>query len=270
MKKIKIGIIGCGAIGSLLAKAVRRDFSKQAALAFLCDIHSDKAARLKKSLGRSLRIVPIDRLIRDSDLVIEAASAKVSGEIAAAALKKHKDILVMSIGGLLLNDVWKQPAKMTRGRLVLPSGALAGIDALLAAKEGKIRSVRLITKKSRPSLQDAPYFKNHPFPSAEGRAEYCVFKGTAQEAVRGFPQNINVAALLSLAGLGPKKTAVEIRACESTGHNQHQVVIEAASGEVHAETMNVPSPENPKTSLLAAYSAIATLRKYFSTIKIGT
>ena len=265
MAKVKVGIIGCGAIGSALAKMIEHRFNREAELSYLCDHHPPKAASLQKKLKVKTRVLGSFKLIQKSDLIIEAASAYVSGAIAYEALAQGKDILVLSVGGLLGGKL-----RSKKGRLWIPSGAIAGVDALLAAKEAGLQSVRLVTRKPPAGLSEAPYFKKKKFPILKGAKEYCVFKGNALQAVRNFPQNINVAALLSMAGLGPKKTQVEIWTSKAYRLNQHEVTIVSAAGEVRTVSRNVPFPENPKTSALAAYSAAALLRKIFSSIRAGT
>ena len=156
------------------------------------------------------------------------------------------------------------------GKIWIPSGAVAGIDGLLAAREKGIHGVRLITKKPPASLKQAPYFRKRKFPSLSGKQTKRVFRGTAAQAVKAFPQNINVSAVLSLAGLGAKKTQVEIWTSRAFRYNQHEVIIEGPFGKIRTVTMNLPSEENPKTSALAIFSAMATLRKIFSTIQIGS
>ncbi len=269
MKKQKVGIIGCGVIGSALAQAVAGQFARQARLSFLCDPNPEKAERLKYLLkNKSLPVVGLSKLIEASDIVVEAAAPPVAAEAAKQGLSQNKDVLIMSVGGLL-NQV-KDALKPSRGRLWIPSGAIAGIDALLAAREGGLRQVRLITRKPPLGLRGAPYFIERKFPPLEGRKEACVFKGSALEAVRGFPQNINVAAILSLAGLGPERTQVEIWTSKRYLSNQHEVILKGDFGEIRTLTQNVPSPGNPKTSLLAVCSAVATLRKILSNVRIGT
>ncbi len=296
MAKVKVGIIGCGAIGASLAKIIEKRFKNEAQLSWLCDHHLPKAAVLQKKLKSKPAIADSPELIRKSDLIIEAASSHISGQIAREALKAGKDVLILSVGGLLGfnrgqaenhclspvdQDIFQSSfspkgekvrmrGRGENGRLWLPSGAIAGVDALLAAKEAGLKSVKLVTRKPPAGLSEAPYFKKKKFPMLQGAKEYCVFKGNAAEAVKNFPQNINVAALLSLAGLGPKKTQVEIWTSRKYRANQHEVTIISNAGEIRTVSKNVPFPENPKTSALAAYSAAALLRKIFSSMRIGT
>lgn len=272
--KVKIGIIGCGAIGSALAKLIERHFKKDAVVSFLWDQNLPKVSALQKKLKRKPAILQGEELIRKADFVIEAASARVSGSIAREALIRGKDVLILSVGGLLS---LRRPeaflaggSPRSQGRLWIPSGAIAGVDSLLAAKEAGLKSVKLVTRKPPAGLSEAPYFRKKKFPELKGAKEYCVFKGNAASAVKNFPQNINVAALLSLAGLGPEKTRVEIWTSRAYRANQHEVTILSAAGEIRTLSRNVPFPENPKTSALAAYSTVALLRKIFSSIRMGT
>lgn len=269
MPKTKIGIIGCGTIGSALAKAIDRSFRDQAVLSYLCDHRPEKARALKQKLRSCPEVVEVPALIKNSDLVIESASSKISAGIAKKALSQRKQVLVMSVGGLLAEPVGEW-AKNLKGKLWVPSGAICGVDGLLAAHESEISRVRLITRKPPAGLREAPYFQTRKFPALSGKKEYCLFKGKAQAAVKFFPQNINIAAVLSLAGIGARKTEVEIWTSKAYRFNRHEVTIEGKSGTIQTVTTNVPSKENPKTSALAIYSAIATLRKIFSSVRIGT
>ncbi|MBI3307087.1 MAG: DUF108 domain-containing protein [Candidatus Omnitrophica bacterium] len=270
MKKIKVGIVGCGTIGSALAQAIHKKFKSSASLVCFCEHHGEKAFRLMKRLGVKIPVVSFQRLIQKSDLVIEAASASISGRIAAESLRRDKEVLILSVGGLLLNRNWIRAASRSRGRLWLPSGAVAGIDGILGAREGGLRRVKLVTRKPPQGLKGAPYFNQKKFPELSGNKAVCVFKGNARQAIRAFPQNINVAALLSLAGLGAEKTQVEIWTSAALRRNQHEITAEGDFGKITTVAENVPSPGNPKTSFLAVLSATALLKKIFSRVRMGT
>ncbi|MBI3317244.1 MAG: DUF108 domain-containing protein [Candidatus Omnitrophica bacterium] len=265
--KIKVGIIGCGAIGTGLAILIQKKFRAFISLRYLCDHHLPKALELKKRLGLRARVVSLTELIRRSDFIFEAASAEISGSVAKKVLQLGKTALVMSVGGLLREKNLARYA--AEGRLIIPSGAIAGVDGLLAGREGVLRKVRLITRKPRLVLENAPYFKGKKFPSIAKRP-VCLFRGSAARAVSGFPQNINVAAVLSLAGLGAVKTEVEIWTAHDSQINEHEILLEGDFGRIRVICENIPSPENPKTSRLAILSAAAALRKYLSSVRIGT
>lgn len=260
-RKLKIGIVGCGVIGSAIARAIVKDFTKDASLVAICDIDKDKAENLKKELGRKIEVYPLDKLIGLSDFVIEAASAEVSADITEKAIAKKRAVLVMSVGGLLGREDIFQKAQNRGVCLHFPSGAICGLDGLKAAAISKIKKISLTTRKPVKSLPER--FGNI-------KEETVIFEGNARQAMKEFPQNINVAATLSLAGLGPDKTFVRIIASPEYTKNIHEVEIESEAGRILTRTENVPSADNPKTSYLAVLSAIATLRQVFDTVRIGT
>ena len=275
MRKFKVGIVGCGAIGTALAKVLIKDrkLNFRAVLSAVCDKDPDHAQKLLRTVKKKLLVLSLPEIVKHCDFVIEAAHPSISSSVAELALKNNKYVLIMSVGGLL-----KFPFKQLRdliaktsGRLYCPSGAIAGVDALLAAQVGGIRRVRLVTTKPPQALKGAPYFKTHDFPEfRHGEEKKVVFRGSALQASKAFPQNINVAAILSLAGIGPKKTEVEIWATQVAGTNRHEVTIEGNFGTIRTTTENIPAPDNPKTSYLAILSAAATLRKAFTTLRLGT
>ncbi len=265
---LKIGIIGCGAIGSELARAVSTRFKDKAKLAYFSDIDPKHAQILKKKLKISSRIVPLSELVQKSDFIIEAASQKAALQAVPLAIRMNKKILVMSVGALL--QIPKLIQNNKKGILYIPSGAIAGLDALLAAKQEKITRVSITTRKPLSSLKSAPFFQNSKWARKKITKPTVIFKGNAIQATKAFPQNINVAAALSLAGIGPKKTRVQIVASPTYTRNTHEVEFVGSFGRVKTIAENVPSRRNPKTSALAIASAIACLEKILSPIKIGT
>lgn len=272
-KKLRIGIVGCGAIGSSLAKAVKKDLAQDAELSALYDIDGSKSERLSRLLSkkRNLAASSLNSLINKSDLVIEAASAKCSREVARQALSKGRNIMIMSVGGIV--GCYKELsglAKKHNARVYVPSGAISGIDALKAAKTGNIRSVTLTTRKNPVSFRGVKYVEDKRIRLDKIKKDKVLFSGTAQEAVKYFPQNINVAAILSLAGIGPEKTKVRIIASPSTTKNIHEIKVDSVAAGILTRTENILHPDNPKTSYLAVLSAIATLKQILEPIKIGT
>lgn len=274
---VTIGIIGCGTIGTALAKklANRKEFP-HVKIGFLSDSNEKEARKLhvmlrRRKAGAKCRVVPIKVLVERADFIIEAASSSISYEVASAALKNNKNVLVMSVGGLLqrYNTLLKY-ARKTRAHLYLPSGALCGIDGVLAAKGSTITKAVLTTRKPVKGLRGAPYLAKKGIDISRIRKETVIFKGSAREATRYFPKNINVAAVLSLAGIGARKTIVEIVTSPHYKRNSHEVTIEGSFGTLQTRTENVPSPSNPKTSYMAILSAEALLKKIFSPVKIGT
>jgi len=272
MARLKIGIVGCGAIGSSLAGAIVSDFSKDAQLSALFDFDITKAQRLSNKVKRnSLAVETLAQLIRKSRLVIECASAGSSFDIAKTALMDSKDVLIMSVGGV----VGKLPylislAKKNKCRIFIPSGAIAGVDALKAASLQKIKKVTLTTRKNPVSFESVEYVKRKRINLKGLARDRVLFFGPAKEAVKYFPQNINVAAVLSLAGIGEERTLVKIIASPKTKRNIHEIQIDSEAGEIFTRVENILHPDNPKTSYLAVLSAMATLRQIFMPVKIGT
>lgn len=271
MNKKKIGIIGCGTIGSQLAEAIEQRFSDQAELLALCDNNKEKLSKLQARLATKPRQLSLDELISDCDLVVEAASAEIAYGIAKAALQQGKEVMIMSVGGIL--DTYKELYQLARdnnGCIYLPSGALCGLDAVNAAYMGRISKAVLTTRKPPKGLEGAPYLKEKNIDLNNIREETVIFEGTAQEAIRGFPKNVNVCAALSLAGIGAERTKVKIITSPGYTANIHEIEVEGNFGKLVARTENVPSPANPKTSFLASLSAIATLKDVLDVVKIGT
>ena len=268
---IQVGIIGCGTIGSALAEVIEKRFCDFACLAYVSDINSAQILKLRKEIKSArFRTVSTSELIKKSDFIIETASVKAVQEVVPKVLAHGKDILTLSVGGILKISNLKQLLAKSRGHVFIPSGGIAGIDAVLAAKAGRIKSVRITTKKPLKSLQNAPYFVKNSIRFKKITQPTLIFKGDALEAIQNFPENVNVAATLSLAGIGPRRTKVRIFTSPSYRYNMHEIEIEGGFGKIVTQVTNLPSQKNPKTSALAIGSAIAVLEKIFSRIKIGT
>ena len=271
IKPLKVGLVGCGAMGAFLAQAIQREFSREAHLSGICDHHQENLKALSRRVRPPCREMTLEEILKESDLILEAASQDAACEILTHRASSRKTILVMSVGGIL-----KALEKNSRvleaftGKILVPSGAIAGIDGLLAAREAGLISVTLKTRKPPAGLQGAPYFKEKAFPVLRAKQEICVFKGSAVQAVKAFPQNVNVAAVLSLAGMGAVKTRVEVWTSKSYTGNQHEIIIRHRSGRLDIRADNEPSSDNPKTSALAIYAALACLRKHFASLKMGT
>ena len=265
---LRIGIVGCGAIGSKLARTIQNKFSSTAKISYLCDTNLKAICELQRKFKPSPQIVSIDELVRRSDFIIEAASQTAASKIVPLALKLKKQVMVLSIGGLF--KIPKQLLLNSKGLLCIPSGAVSGIDALLAAHQGKIKRVVITTQKPLKSLKDAPFFKKSRWDLEKIKKPTLIFSGNARTAISLFPQNINVAATLSFAGIGPERTQVRIMTSPTFTRNTHEIIFEGDFGRIRTITENIPSKSNPKTSKLAIYSAIACLEKILSSFKIGT
>lgn len=273
MFKLKIGIVGCGAIGNSLAKEIVKRFAKEAELAALYDIDMIKAQKLSCLVSKrnSLSVDNLEQLIDRSELVIECASSLACWEIAKKVISRGRNIMIMSAGGVVSRfEQLSALAKKHNLRVYIPSGAICGIDALKAAKIGRIKKVILTTRKNPLSFKGVRFIKDKKIDLLKIRKDRVLFSGKASEAIRYFPQNINVASVLSMAGIGGNNTLVRIIASPSLKRNIHEVRIESKAGRIWTRTENVLHPDNPKTSFLAVLSAIATIEQILNPVKIGT
>ena len=267
---LKIGVVGVGTIGSEICRAID-DGVVQAKLVGISDVDSARAESLARSLKRSVPVTSLADVIEASDLVVEAASRAAAPTIIREALERSRDVMVMSVGGLLESAAELLPlAQRTGRRLYVPSGAIAGLDAIKGAMVGRISKVTLTTRKPPRGLEGAPYVVQKGIDLKAVKEPTVIFSGSAREAVPAFPANINVAAALSLAGIGADKTEVRILADPGCDKNIHEIEAEGDFGKLFARMENVPSPTNPKTSYMAALSAIALLRRITASLVVGT
>ena len=261
----RIALLGCGAMGSRIAAAI--DSGRiNARLVRIYDIDAARAESLASSLSARPEIAANAHLLSSGpgvDLVVEAASQEAVRSAALSVLQNRKDLLVMSVGALLdeaVLDVLSDACRQYGRSVILPSGAVAGIDCLKAVR-GELESVTLTTTKHPDSLRGAPHLGRPGAPDLSSiRSATTVFDGTAGEAVSAFPANVNVAAALALAGLGAAATRVRVVADPGAGRNRHEIRAAGRFGELAVSVDNVPDPDNPKTSRLAALSAIEALR----------
>jgi len=254
---MKLGIIGCGAIGSDVAKAA--DVMKEIEKIYLFDINKPAAEKLCSTLKKT-SLKTVKEFLEDVDVVFEAASQQAVEQYAALVLEAKKDLIIMSIGSLFNDSLRKKledTARKYHRKIYLPSGAVCGIDGVLAASIEQLDSVTLVTTKPPASLGK----------TVEQRT--IVFEGTAREAVKQFPRNINVAACLSLAGVGFDETKVEIVADPVETRINHKILAHGRFGRLRAEVENMPNPNNPQSSYMASLSAIATLRRVLDPIQIA-
>ncbi len=259
---MKIALIGCGTIGKVIAQAIK-DNKVNAQLECVYDKIEEKGKKFAQKFNTEFK--QFDEILReDIDLVIEAASQEVVRTLVPSILKSKKDVMIMSTGALvdskLFNEI-KNLASKNKLKVYLPSGAIVGLDGIKSANILGIEKVTLKTRKSLESLgMDLKKIKNPTI----------IFEGPAEEAAKKFPKNINVSATLSLAGIGTKETKVQIIADPKVDKTTHEIIAEGKFGKILTKTENILSPDNPKTSYLAALSAIATLKKITEPIQVGT
>ena len=253
-----LGIIGCGAIGSDIA--LFADELDDIETIYLYDKVKEAENRLAGRIKKGRIARDIDELIERSDVVFECASQEAVYQYSEKVLRAGKDLVIMSIGALLddeLRERLVRIAKEKRCKIYLPSGALCGIDGISAARIGGLSEVTLVTTKPPESF------------GRKDEERVVLYHGPAREAVKLFPQNINVAACVSLAGIGSDKTEVKIVSDPVAARIHHKVLAHGRFGRLRAEVENMPNPKNPKSSYLASLSAMAILKRIIDPIQIG-
>jgi aspartate dehydrogenase len=264
-----VGIGSFGTIGRQVAGVLDRGEIPGLSLGM---VSANDKARAKERMSALAKPVPVVGLadLAECDVVLECAPAEVFEEIAVAAIEAGRVFIPTSVGALLPRMHLVDRAKETGARIIVPTGALLGLDAVRAAAEGTIHSVTMVTRKPPGGLKGAPHLVKNNI-SIDGLTEAkLVFEGTAREGAIGFPANVNVAAALSLAGIGPDRTRLQVWADPGVDRNTHHIEVEADSVRFSLDIANVPTEENPKTGKLTALSVIACLRSLTQTLKVGT
>jgi len=263
-----VAIAGLGAIGKEIADALDRGIPGLR-LDKVADAHADHA---KSVIGRYTRqplLVPLDQLT-DADIIIEAMPPHLFVDIARPAIEAGKIFVPCSVGALLQHQELIGRAKMTGARIVVPTGAIAGLDAIRAIANEDVESITLKSRKPPVGFKGVRFVEEQGIKLDEIREPTLLFRGNAIDACQNFPANANVAGALSLAGIGPMRTGVEVWADPSITRNIHQIDAKSASVTLSITVENSPSPTNPKTSHLAPLSIIACLAGLAGHVKIGS
>ena len=263
-----VAIAGLGAIGLPLARALDAGVDGLMLIAVSARDQTKALANLA-GFRHPPRLVDMPDLAA-ADIVVECVPVAQFERVALPAIDAGRILVVMSAGALLPRMHLTRRAIASGARIIVPSGALLGLDAVRAAAEGPVESITIETRKPPGGLAGAPYLAKNGI-SVEGLTEaLLVFDGNALEAASGFPANVNVAAALALAGIGPVRTKVRIWADPGIDRNIHTIVVEADAARFTMKIENVPSDENPRTGKLVAASALACLRGLVSPLKIGS
>jgi aspartate dehydrogenase len=265
---LRVAVVGLGAVGIRVVEALDRGIDGLMLAAVSVQNPEKHRGRLT-SLMRTPAVLPIEGLVDVADIVIECAPAKLLRSIVAPFVTSRKTAIVLSAGALLENEDLIDLARQNGGQIVVPTGALIGLDAVTAAAVGTIHSVRMVTRKPVTGLAGAPYIVENNIDIERITEPLKIFDGTAREAAKGFPANLNVAVALSLAGIGPDRTRLEIWADPALTRNVHRVDVVSDSASFSMSIENIPS-ENPKTGLITALSVIAYLRKQYAPLRVGT
>ena len=259
---------GLGAVGLGVARRLEAGIAGLA-LAAVAVRDKDKARRNLPQAGNTIPIVAAEALAQSCDIVVECLPPQMFRQLAISVIDPGKIFMPLSVGQLLENWDLVERAKTTGARILVPTGALIGLDAVRAAAEGTIRSVTMITRKPPDGLEGAPYLVARGISLKDLKEPMKIFDGTAREGARGFPANVNVAAALSLAGVGPDKTRLEIWADPALARNTHRIAVDADTARFSMMIEGIPS-ENPRTGRIVPLSVIAALRGLVSELKVGS
>ncbi len=266
---LKIGILGAGAIGGVLAAALDQN-RINARLVALADQDVERARALSARLACHPPVMSIDEMIEHSELAVEAASQAALPDFVPRALARGRDMLIMSVGGLLGREEWFRQAAEKNCRIYVPSGAIAGLDGVKSASVGRLESAVLTSRKPVAALRGSQYVVEKGLALESFTEETVIFDGLAEEAARAFPATSNVAASLRLAVGSSIPVRVRIVAVPGGNQNIHEIQVQGEFGRLRVTVENVPSKDNPRTSQLAAYSAIATLAGLTGSLRVGT
>ena len=265
---MRIGVAGLGAIGRQVCRAVDEGIPGLT-LGGVTARDRERAERFLKTLTAPPPFLDLAGLIAESDLIVEASTQAHLREMAPTVLGAGRDLVVLSCGALLGRSDWVELAARNRCRILVPSGAIAGLDGVKGASVGAITSITMETRKPPAGLAGAPGIVERNIDLTQIREETLVFEGPALEACRAFPANVNVLAALSLAGIGPEKTRTRIYAVPGLTTNRHRVRVEGEFGKLSIEIENVPT-ENPRTGKLSYLSTIALLKDLAGPLRVGT
>lgn len=265
---LRVGLAGLGAVGLAVAKRLEAGL-EGLTLSAVAVRDAEKAKRNLPRLGAGILLVAAKDLSAHADVIVECLPSSLFREVAIPAIDAGRIFMPLSVGQLLEHSDLVERARKSGARIVVPTGALLGLDAVRAAAEGKIASVKMVTRKPPKGLEGAPYLVANNISMSDVKSPLKVFDGTAREGAKGFPANLNVAAALSLAGVGPDRTRLEIWADPTVDRNTHTIEVDSDSARFKMTIENIPS-ENPRTGRITALSTVAALRGLVSELKVGT
>jgi aspartate dehydrogenase len=265
---LNVGIVGMGTIGRAMAQALDTG-SMAARLVAVTSRDLETARGFVATLRQAPVVVALDDVIARCDLVVEAATQAALREIAPRTLTAGKHLMILSVGGLLDHPEWIDLAARHGCKLYVPSGAVVGLDGVKGASVGRIESVTITSRKPPKGLAGAPYVEEHGIDVFALTDDTLIFDGSARDACKGFPANVNVSAALSLAGIGPDQTRIRIIAVPGGARNIHDIEVVGEFGRLTTHIENVPSATNPRTGKLSYLSAIAMLREITSPLQCG-
>lgn len=268
-ENIKVAIGGLGAIGLKVAKCLDAEEIPGMGLSAVSARDQAKLKRNISDFKNPPKILPIEQLGQHADIVIECAPKKIFTAVAHSAIDNGCTFMPLSVGALLDNMELIDRARNKQAVIFVPTGALLGLDAVKAVAEGEVNSITLVTRKPPTGLAGAPHLIENAIDIENLQQPLRVFEGTAREAARAFPANVNVAAALALAGIGSERTTVQVWADPSVNRNMHTIEVKSEASNFTMSIENVPS-ETPATGKITALSVIASLRRFTSPLVVGS
>jgi len=267
---MRITIVGCGSKGTKLAEAA--DKMMEVKRIYLVDSDRSRAETLAAKLNKAELVEDVEEELYHCDLVIECATQDAAKQVIPKVVARGVDIMVMSVGALVDDDYREMvidKANQCDAKVYIPSGAICGTDGLRASTVGEVQQVELITTMPPQSFKGVKYVEDRGIDLNNVNERTVLYTGTAREAVQLFPRNVNVAAIVSIMGIGFDKTMVTIAVDPGIKINSHELRIKGEFGELTTHTYNVPSPINPRTSNLSVFSAISALERIVKNQWVG-
>lgn len=268
--EIKLGIAGFGTIGQKVARYIEDGLVDRVRLVAVSASNLERARERAATLSSKPVVVSSGELADHADVIVECSPAAAFAEVAGPAVAKGRCFMPLSVGAFLKHLHLVDEARRTGAQIIVPTGALIGLDTVRAMAVGEIHSVTLETRKPPNGLSGAPYLVENNIDVDNLSEALLVFEGNAGEAAEAFPANVNVAAALALAGVGPERTRIKVWADPDVGRNRQTITIEADTGEATMTINNLPSIENPKTGRIVANSVIAALQRMTAPLVAGT
>jgi len=269
LPQLRIAIGSLGTVGLDVARRIDAGIPGLK-LQAVSALHRRRAEDRLKEFHRPIPVLPLPELAEMADVVVECAPSAVFRQVAESTIQLGRVLIPISVGALIDNWDLVEKATKTGARINIPTGALVGLDAVRAAAQGTVSRVTIITRKPPAGLAGSSYLINNNIHVDEITEPTKVFEGTARSGVAAFPANVNVAAALGLAGIGPDQTMLEIWADPSIDRNTHSIQVEADSARMELKIENVPSKENPRTGRIVALSIIAALRRLVDPLTVGS
>jgi len=271
---MRVAILGGGTIGRLVLERLSAGEALGVEIVAVCGRSpQSRGAALAEQYSIPYMYTRDALLACRPDVVLESASHEAVRDHLVALLERRITVIVLSAGALA-DDALRAAAEAAAARsgaqLIVPSGGIGGLDALKAACAAGVDEVSIQVAKPPAAWKAIPYVESLGVDLDRLQAPFTLFDGTAREGVPHFPQNVNIAAVLSLAGIGFDRTRLRVVADPGLARNTHTIRVSGSTGRFTVVLENVPSPENPKTAWLACYSALAALQGLGSGARYGT